>query len=176
MTLVCITIADGDEHVVTLLEMSRRLDNPASCPDVLTALVQTGRADVELRGGLRAVVSYANTYTAAIIQLGFPLLLAGPREPDQPLRHYTADVRLLYEIPAHVQCRATSRNSAMSMIDQVLKHEAKAPLDFVVEIAQEEIEDVFNAISYGEHRPHLLGVHDHHIVDIRERLLIGTST
>ena len=169
--LLKIVSASDGEQIVTARSLSGRLKRPADYPDVIARLLHEDKASIELRDGGPAMLTFADPEP---IQTVLPL-----RRLIPPPLDYEATVDLRFQISAHIQCRAGSKNEARQIIDRVLRSECHPPEGFLIRLADEDIDDFMSQFDNAGGDPHRLGVHDHTVTDIRERLLItreGIST
>jgi hypothetical protein len=163
--LLKITSATDGEQIVTARSLSGRLARPGDYPTVVARLLHEGEAPIDLRDGGPATLTFAEPEQA---QATLPLRTFRP-----PHHEYDASVSMRFELMAHVECAAGSRAEAQYLIDQVLRNECKPPPGFNVILSDEDLADFTANLDYAAAgRPQLLGVHDHTIVDLRERLLI----
>lgn len=164
-TMLKVVSSSGGERTVTVRGLRALLADTGTFSDILTAMLETEHAIVTLHGGNLATVTFADTEPAQAT----PAL----RSFRPPHHEYEATVSLRLELTAHIELAASSRAEATWLIDQVLRHQCKAPPNFHVVLNDEELNDFTSNLDYAASgRAHLLGVHDHTIVDLREKLLI----
>jgi hypothetical protein len=174
MSLVRIVKSNGDEHTVTLLTMCTWLADEDSYLDVLGRLVDEGQVVAELKeseeGKTRpATLFYLPSHDASY-----------PSQRSLPLREFAAEAQLLFELPGHIRCRASSEPEARELITEVLHGSRRAPSDFAVTINGEDIDGFIANIdlALSGSQPRALGVQDVTITSITERVdrrLIGST-
>jgi hypothetical protein len=130
--------SDGDQ-IVTARALCGRLANTADFPDVISRLLLTGEAAIELRDGGPAMVTIAESEP---VQTMLPLRRAIP-----PPHDFEATVDLRFQIPAHIQVRARSKNEARQLIDRVLRNECHPPEGFLIRLADEDIDDFMSQFT-----------------------------
>jgi len=167
MTTMLNVSSSGGDAIVTVRALRALLADTATYSDVLTSLLEFEFADVILREGGPAKVTFAG---AEPVQTVLPL-----RRTISPLHEFEAQVDLRFQIPAHILCRAGSKNEARQTIDRVLRNECHPPEGFLIRLADEDINDFMSQFDNAGGDPHRLGVHDHTITDLRERLLITSK-
>jgi hypothetical protein len=165
--LLKITDAFNVKQIVTARSLTGRLARPADYPDVVARLLHEGEAGIDLRDGGPATLTFADPEP---VQAVLPL-----RRLIPPPLDYEATVDLRFQIPAHIQVRAGSKNEARQIIDRVLRNECHPPAGFLIRLADEDIDDFMSQFDNAGGDPHRLGVHSHLVTDIRERLLISRA-
>jgi hypothetical protein len=168
--------SSAGEQTVTVRGLRALLADTGTYSDVLTAMLDTEQADITLHDGVAAKVTFAETgaeiWAKATGKSGQGNLAL--RSPFRPPHHeYEATVSLRLELTANIELSASSRAEAQYLIDRVLRHMCKPPPGFNVILSDEELNDFTSNLDYAASgRPHMLGVFDHTVTDLRERLLI----
>jgi hypothetical protein len=163
--LLKITKPNGEQIDITARSLSGRLTRPEDFPDIVARLLLEEEVSIDLRDVGPATLTFAD---AEPVQTSLALPSFRP-----PHHEYEATVSMRFELTARIECTASSRAEALYLIGQVLRHERKSPPGFNVVLSDEDLEDFTSNLDYAASgRPHLLGVHDHTVTDIRERLLI----
>jgi hypothetical protein len=173
MSCVRILKANGDEHTVTLLTMTKWLADEASYLDVLGRLIDHGTTIVELKESAEG----NRTQSATLFYLPTPTLPVQLPPRNLPLREFAADAQLLFVLPGHIRCRANSEPEARELITEVFHGSRTAPPGFEVEINGDDIEGFIANIdlALASDRPRGFGVQDITITSITERRLIGSA-
>lgn len=169
-TNVRIVPDSGDELILSLLALSRRLEDPEQGADVLTALVQRRRASVTLKGGLRATVTYADTPIALSER---PRLL---RSPQSAAGDYVIQAGLYFEIPATIHIGGMrSAEEAIERVSEVLKGQEPPPKRFGVHFDGADVEDFHQSLEIANEGAPLPPVRGLRIHSIDEQMLLGVD-
>ena len=164
MTTMLKVNSSGGEQTVTVRGLRALLADVDTYSDVLTAMLNTEQADITLRGGDLAKVTFAD---ADSVQIVLP-----PRRAIPPLNDFEAMVDLRFQISAHINCRAGSKNEARHLIARVLRNECHPPENFLIRLADEDVNDFMSQFDNAGGDPGPLAVVDHTVTDIRETMLI----
>lgn len=133
MSNVTVRKLSGETLELTMLTLFRQLAVEESYQDVLTCLIKDGRAQVDLKDG-SAIITYATTSLTV-------------SQPRLPLGEYTADTKLVFELPAHVHCRADSGSEAKHLIEDVIHGGRGVPPGFDIEIDPTELRAFANGLE-----------------------------
>jgi hypothetical protein len=135
---------------------------------VFSYLMRIGEAPVTLRNGQLATVTWADDKRDRT-QRSLVLLT----DQRDPVREYTVDAQLMFELPASIHIRAGSATEATTAAKAVLRGSQTPPEDFAVQIHQEDIESFFNTLDYSTGHPAGMGIQHVTVTGVAERLLLG---
>lgn len=137
MSNVLVRKSNGADIIeITMLKLFGMLADESSYMDVLKRLNREKRITVELQDG-SAELWRPSPATALTTQSALPLC------------GFTADVRLHFELPARIHCRAGSPAEAAHAIQETIHGLRGVPADFQVELDPTEVQAFIANLEVG---------------------------
>jgi hypothetical protein len=174
MSTVRIVADDGEEVVVTLLGLSKRVPDETFFT-LIGDLVTHREAQTVLTDGRTADVHWLGSLGGAHA--------AGDTQAALPLREYQGSAQLTFELPGRVRVRASSDAEARTIITDVIRHRRKPPIGFGILLDGDAVDDFNLKLEaamgndvMGGPRDRTLGVRDIHLTELTERRLLGAPT